>query len=314
MTTLITGGAGFIGSHLAARMLQENKSVVLLDNFDDYYSPDAKRARVKALGDVPLAEVDIRNDDAVLKVFQTYRIERVVHLAAMSAVRYSVGKAPLYTAVNTMGSVHLMDAAAKHDIEVFVMASTSSIYGQTKTVPFKEDDAADKPLAPYPASKRAAELFAHSFHNLYGLNVNVLRFFNVYGPDGRPDMMPIRALKSILHGEPIHMWDAGELERDWTYVDDTVAGIMSAMHRPLGFQQINLGYGQPIAFKSFVTIYEQLIGKEAVKIIEDAPPTEPKITYCDNSRARELLDFQPKIGIEEGLQHVWEWYRKTHNI
>lgn len=311
MTTLITGGAGFIGSRLAARMIEQNKPVVLLDNFDTYYDPAIKQARIDKLGDAPLERVDIRDHEAVLGVFERHRIERVVHLAAMSAVRYSVGKAPLYSAVNTLGSVHLMDAAVKHDIEVFVMASTSSIYGQAERVPFQEDDAADKPLAPYPASKRAAELFAHSFNNLHGLNVNVLRFFNVYGPDGRPDMMPLRALKAILNGDPIHMWDAGELKRDWTYVDDTVAGVMAAAERPMGYQLINLGNGHPIAFSAFVNIYEELVGKEAVKIIEDAPLTEPKITYCDNTRARELLGFVPQVDIQTGLERVWAWYQET---
>lgn len=315
MTTLITGGAGFIGSHLAHHLLQRGDDVLLLDNFDDYYDPALKRARQAALAPAaPLVEVDIRDGDEVAAVFADYPIRRVVNLAAMPGVRYSANRARLYLDVNTTGAVNLMDAAAAHDIEVFVQASTSSVYGQAERVPFQEEDAADRPLAPYPASKRAAELFAHSYHNLHGLNVTVLRFFNVYGPYGRPDMMPLKALAAILDGTPIHMWNAGQIKRDWTFVDDTVAGITAALDRPLGYQQINLGCGEPLAFADFISIYEELLGKAAVKIIEDAPATEPLITYCDNTRARELLGFNPQTHIADGLAKVWDWYREAHKV
>ncbi|MEO0564044.1 MAG: SDR family NAD(P)-dependent oxidoreductase [Chloroflexota bacterium] len=315
MTTLITGGAGFVGSHLAKKLLAAGDDVLLLDNFDDYYDPALKRARVAALApDAPLIEADIRDYDAVTKVFAEHTIDRVVNLAAMPGVRYSVGRAREYLAVNTTGAVNLMDAAAQGDVEVFVQASTSSVYGQAERVPFQEEDAADRPLAPYPASKRASELFAHSFHNLHSLNVTVLRFFNVYGPYGRPDMMPVKALDSILAGDTIRMWNNGQLKRDWTYIDDTVNGVASALQRPLGFQLINLGYGAPLPFSDFISIYEELVGVEAVKIVEDAPPTEPLITYCDNTRARELLDFDPQVSIQDGLHAVWTWYREAKGI
>jgi UDP-glucuronate 4-epimerase len=315
LTTLITGGTGFIGSHLAHHLLKRGDDVLLLDNFDDYYDPALKRARRAALApDAPLVEVDIRDNDGVAEVFAAHNIHRVVNLAAMPGVRYSADRARLYLDVNTTGAVNLMDMAAKYDVEVFVQASTSSVYGQAERVPFREEDAADRPLAPYPASKRASELFGHSYHNLHGLNVTVLRFFNVYGPHGRPDMMPVRALRAILDGEPIHMWNAGQIKRDWTYVDDTVAGIIAALDRPLGFQTINLGCGDPLPFADFISIYEDLLGKQAVKIIEDAPPTEPLITYCDNTRARELLGFNPKTHIADGLANVWDWYREANKV
>ncbi len=315
MTTLITGGAGFIGSHLAHHLLQRGDDVLLLDNFDDYYDPVLKRARRAALApDAPLLEIDIRDYDAVAAAFDDYPIQRVVNLAAMPGVRYSAKRARLYMDVNTTGAVNLMDAAAAHDVEVFVQASTSSVYGQAERVPFKEEDAADRPLAPYPASKRASELFAHSYHNLHGLNVTVLRFFNVYGPYGRPDMMPLKALDAILNGKPVFWWHNGQLKRDWTYIDDTVAGITAALDRPLGYQLINLGCGDPLPFADFISIYEDLLGKEAVKIIEDVPLTEPLITYCDNTRAHELLDFNPQTHIADGLTKVWDWYREAHKV
>ena len=264
MTTLITGGAGFIGYHLAAQMLADNEPVLLLDNFDDYYDVSIKRERVARLSDdVPLVEADIRDYDAMAQLFDEHDITHVANLAAMPGVRYSVGRAREYMSVNTTGAVNLMDLAVKHDVEVFVQASTSSVYGQAERVPFKEEDAATEPLAPYPASKRAAELFAHSFHNLHGLNVTMLRFFNVYGPQGRPDMMPLKALDMILDGTPIKLWNAGDIKRDWTYVDDTVQGVRAALARPLGYRLINLGFGSPLPFIDFINIYEELVGKEA---------------------------------------------------
>lgn len=315
MATLVTGGAGFIGYHLAKALIAQDAPVVLLDNYDPYYDVAVKRERRRLLGDdVIFVEADIRDYDALEAVFSAHKISRVANLAAMPGVRYSVGRAREYMTVNTTGAVNLMDLAVQHDVEVFVQASTSSIYGQTERIPFKEDDAADRPLAPYPASKRAAELFAHSYHNLHGLDVTLLRFFNVYGPHGRPDMMPLRALDMILNQTPIKLWNGGQIKRDWTYIDDTVAGVIAALERPLGYQLINLGYGKPLAFIDFITIYEELVGMEAVKVIEPAPPTEPLITYCDNSLAAELLDFNPQTRIEDGLAKVWSWYRQTKNL
>ncbi len=304
-----------MGSFAAKQLTEKNESVVLVDNFDPYYDVAIKRERVRVLNpDVPLVEADIRDYDAMERVFKEHKVTRVVNLAAMPGVRYSVGRAREYMEVNTTGPVNLMDISTRHDVEVFVQASTSSVYGQAERVPFVEEDAADRPLAPYPASKRASELFAHSFNNLHGLNVTVLRFFNVYGPHGRPDMMPIKALKMILDGETIKLWNGGELKRDWTYIDDTVAGVVAALERPMGYQLINLGFGEPLPLLDFITIYEELIGKEAVKVIEPAPPTEPLITYCDNTRARELLDFNPKTNIADGLANVWNWYREANGL
>ena len=217
-------------------------------------------------------------------------------------------------AVNTTGAVNLMDLAVKHAVEVFVQASTSSVYGQAERVPFKEEDAAAEPLAPYPASKRATELFAHSFNNLHGLNVTVLRFFNVYGTQGRPDMMPLKALDMILDGTPIKLWNAGDIKRDWTYIDDTVEGVQSALQRPLGYRLINLGFGSPLPFIDFINIYEELVGKAANTVIEPAPATEPLVTYCDNTLARELLDFDPQTPIQDGLAKVWAWYKETRGV
>lgn len=315
MTTLITGGAGFIGSQLAARLLQQGQPVVILDNFDDYYDPAIKRANVAALGQAPVViEGDIRDRALVERLFDQHGITRVAHMAALAGVRNSVEQGPLYAEVNTVGSTTLMDIARRRGLHVFVQASTSSVYGQAKRLPFSEDDAPDFPLAPYPASKRAAELFAYTYHQLFGLNVTVLRFFNVYGPSGRPDMMPIKVIESILNDRVITVYDEGRLERDWTYIDDIIAGVAAALERPMGYQLINLGCGAPIPLTEFIHIYERLIGKKALTRPAPAPASEPRVTYCDNSRARALLDFEPKIRIEEGLARTWEWYRSYHGV
>lgn len=311
MAVLITGGAGFIGSRLATYLMSQGEQVIVFDNFNAYYDPGIKRQNVAALGDqVVIVEGDVRDRAAVDALFKTYPIRRVAHLAGMSNVRYSMDQGTLYSDVNTTGSVNMMDAARLNHVEGFVLASTSSVYGSTTRIPFVEDDAAATPLAPYPASKRAAEIFAHTYHHMYGLNVNVLRFFNVYGPNGRPDMMPIKVLKAIYYGTPIQVFSGGELKRDWTYIDDVVQGVTSALQRPMGYQIINMGFGAPITLNAFIHIYEQLIGKQA--IIEDAPtpPSEPLITYCDNNRARALLGFAPSTPIEQGLANTWAWYQR----
>jgi UDP-glucuronate 4-epimerase len=314
-TVLVTGGAGFIGSQLAARLLDSDTQVIIVDNFDSYYDPKLKRANIAALkGDVVVYEVDIRDTSAIERVFANHSIQGVVHLAAMAGVRFSVEKGPLYAEVNTVGSANLLNAARQHAIEVFIQASTSSVYGQTSKIPFSEDDAAATPLAPYPASKRAAEIFGHSYHHLFGLNVTVLRLFNVYGPHGRPDMMPLRVIESILSGQSIPVYDGGVLERDWTYIEDTVDGIVAALERPMGFEIINLGYGAATSLQKFIQIYERLIGKPAITHSIPTPLSEPHITFCNNQRARDLLGFSPRVAIEEGLQCTWEWYRSRAGI
>lgn len=316
MTILVTGGAGFVGSHLTKKLISQGEKVVIIDNFDPYYDVRIKEANAQALEalDVPVVRGDIRNDELVEHMFSVHGITKVAHLAGMAGVRYSMDKARLYTDVNVGGTVTLLEAAKRHDCEVFVQASTSSVYGNKGHIPFSEAEAADHPLAPYPASKRAVELFAYSYHQLYQMNITILRFFNVYGPNGRPDMMPMKTIKAILNDEEITAYDGGELQRDWTYIDDTVNGVIAALQRPLGYEVINLGYGSPIALTDFIAIYERLIGKKAKVVSVPAPRSEPRITYCDNSKAVELLGFAPQVDIEEGLRRTWEWYQAHFGV
>lgn len=312
---LITGGAGFIGSRLAQRLLKDGQPIIILDNFNDYYDPQIKRANIAALnGAAQVVEGDIRDRALLERLFNEHKISKVVHLAAMAGVRYSKEMGPLYSDVNTNASVSLMDLARLHDIELFIQASTSSVYGNSDRIPFSEEDTPDFPLAPYPASKRATEIFAHSYHHLFGLNITVLRFFNVYGPHGRPDMMPLLTIDAILQGKTISLFGGGTPRRDWTYVDDTVDGIVAALNRPMGYEIINLGYGDSIALNDFIEIYESLIGKKAITESIPTPLTEPEVLYCDNRRARELLGFSPQVPIAEGLARTWAWYREKHGL
>ncbi len=311
MTTLVTGAAGFIGSHLARALLERGASVVGIDNFNDYYDPAIKRANARRLAEYPafaLIEGDIRDRAAIGALFEAHPVRRVAHLAAMAGVRESVRQPHLYLDVNLTGTLNLLEAAQRAGVEVFVLASTSSVYGATQTLPFIETDPADRPLAAYPASKRAAELVGHSYHHLYGMNITCLRFFNVYGPAGRPDMMPLRVMHALMDGTTIPVFNGGDIHRDWTYIDDTVRGVIAALGRPLGYEVINLGVGAPISLREFIATFEALSGRRLNTRDVPTPPSDPPITYCDNSKARRLLDFAPQTSVRDGLARTWAWF------
>ena len=317
MTTLVTGGAGFIGSHVAAELLARGENVVVIDNFNDYYDPAIKRAnaaRLREYASFSLVEGDVRDAPLVERVFAEQGVTRVAHLAALAGVRASVNQPRLYLDVNLTGTLNLLEAAKQADVEQFVLASTSSVYGRTEILPFVETDTADRPLAAYPASKRAAELLAHTYHNLVGMPVTALRFFNVYGPAGRPDMMPWRLLEAAQTGEPIKLFNGGDIHRDWTYIADTVAGVLAALDTPLGYEIINLGCGAPISLIDFVEIIEAYAGKAINTVSVPTPPSDPPITYCNNEKARELLGFAPTVSIGDGLRRTWEWYRDYRGL
>jgi UDP-glucuronate 4-epimerase len=311
MAILVTGGAGFIGSHLCQALLDRGDAVIAIDDFNDYYDPAIKRANAARLVQHPaftIIEGDIRDTLTVNALFETHDIRKVAHLAAMAGVRESVKQTQLYLEVNFNGSFNLMEAASRHNVDVFVQASTSSVYGLTQRLPFREDDPADHPLAAYPASKRAAEILAHTYYHLHGMNMTVLRFFNVYGPAGRPDMMPLRVMNAILDGTVIPLFNGGNIHRDWTYIDDTVRGVMAALDRPLGYEVINLGVGAPISLREFIDVIEELAGRKLNTRDVPTPPSDPPITFCDNTKARELLRFAPQTRVHDGLAKTWEWF------
>jgi UDP-glucuronate 4-epimerase len=311
----VTGGAGFIGSHIAERLILRGEAVVVLDNFNDYYNPALKRWNIEKLEKLgrkdllTVVEGDIRNRRLIQELFQKHSIRRVAHLAAMAGVRSSVEQVSLYMEVNTIGTMHLLDASQQHNVELFVLASTSSVYGKTQVLPFIETDNADRPLASYPASKRAAEILAHTYHHLHKMNITALRFFNVYGPAGRPDMMPMRMMEAAIDGTVIPLFNNGDIHRDWTYIEDTVDGVLAALERPLGYEVINLGCGNPISMREFLETIEEFSGRNINTKEVPTPPSDPPITYCNNAKARQLLDFAPKIEVHEGLRRTWEWFK-----
>ncbi len=314
-TVLITGAAGLIGSHLCQVKLAQGCRVIGIDNFNDYYSVEQKHANVANFIDdknFTLWEVDIRDNEAVKAIFADHKPRAVAHLAAMANVRYSIGRTPLYTDVNITGSVNLLEAAHHNDVEVFAFASTSSIYGKTQNLPFIETDACNLPLSAYPASKKAIELMGYTYHNLHGMNFTALRFFSVYGPRARPDMMPFMITDRIVRGETITLFDGGDMKRDWTFVEDIVSGVSAAMDKPLGYEVINLGRGEPVLMKDFVTIVEDLIGKKAILETPPAPASEPKITFANIDKARNLLGYAPKTPVADGLAKLWAWYQKQY--
>ena len=317
MSTLVTGGAGFIGSHVAEKLLAKGDSVVILDNFNDYYDPQLKRRNIERLGShnsLVVVEGDIRDADLVNRIHEEHRITRVAHMAAMAGVRESVNQVPLYMQTNVTGSMNLLEAARDHDVDMFVLASTSSVYGETNQIPFVETDRADKPLAAYPASKRSAEILAHTYYNLAEMNVTALRFFNVYGPAGRPDMMPLRLMNAAFDGTEIPLFNGGDISRDWTYIDDTVDGVVAALETPLGYEVINLGCGNPISLIEFVEAIEEYTGQKINTRDVPTPPSDPPITYCDNEKARRLLGFNPQISVQDGLYKTWEWFREENDL
>ncbi len=314
MSLLVTGAAGFIGSHLAEQLCRRGDTVIGLDNFNDYYAPARKRANERRLAAYPnfrMVEADIRDRERMFELFATEKIDAVAHLAAMAGVRNAVTHPDLYVNVNLNGTQNLLDAArAAGGVRNFVFASTSSVYGNTTQIPFIETDPCDRPLQPYAAAKRAAEILGFSYHHLFGLNFTVLRFFTVYGPNGRPDMMAYLLADSIMKGKEIPLYDNGQMYRDWTFVDDTVNGVIAAIDRPLGYEIINLGRGEPVLLRHFVEIMEQLSGRKANVVPTPRLAADFARNEADISKARRLLDFNPSVSVDEGVRQFWEWYQQ----
>lgn len=316
MKIVVTGAAGFIGSHLAEKLCRQDHEVVGLDNFNDYYDPRRKRAneaRLNQYRNFKMVEGDIRDREMLFELFRRERFDAVAHLAALAGVRNAVKYPDLYIEVDLNGTQHLMDAARATEVGNFVFASTSSVYGRTEQIPFVETDPCARPLQPYAAAKRASEILGHTYHYLYGLNFTAVRFFNAYGPQCRPDLMAFLLAESITTGREIPLYNNGEMYRDWTYIDDTTDSVVAALERPLGYEIINLGRGEPVYLKDFITIMEKLAGKKANLKPQPMMAADMPRTYADTTKARELLGHNPKVSIEEGIARFWEWY-VTHEL
>ncbi len=312
MKVLVTGAAGFIGSHLAESLLKRGDAVVGVDNFNDYYDPARKRANAARLArfrSFSMVEADIRQRQLMLDLCAAEEFDAIAHLAAMAGVRYAVAHPEIYGEVNVSGTLNLLDGARLSGVGNFCFASTSSVYGDTRQIPFVESDPCNRPLQPYAATKKAGEVLGYTYHHLFGLSFTALRFFTVYGPCGRPDMMAHKVLDSIFTGRQIPYYNQGQMHRDWTYVEDTIAGVVAAVDRPLGYEILNLGRGEPVLLADFVGLLEKLAGRKANLDPQPMQPADVAYTYADISRARRLLGFSPQVSVQEGVARFWNWYR-----
>jgi len=315
MKILVTGGAGFIGSHLIKKLLEENFSAVCVDNFNNYYNPEIKEENVSRFinnSNFKLYREDIRNFEALDKIFEKERFDKVVHLAAMAGVRNSIRYPALYSEVNIQGTINLLELAGKYKIKNFIFASSSSVYGGNTKIPFSESDQVNHPISPYAATKKAGELICHTYHHLYHLNIICLRFFTVYGPSGRPDMAPYKFTGKILAGEEISMFGDGSSQRNYTYIDDITEGIYSALNKDFGYEIINLGGSQLISLKNFISLIENISGRKAkIKQVGEQSGDMP-ITSADISKAKRLLDYCPKTDIKKGMNIFIDWFKKKY--
>jgi UDP-glucuronate 4-epimerase len=320
VNVLVTGAAGFVGSHTVEALLGRGHAVVGVDNFNPYYSPEQKHVNVGAIsqhsaaGKFVLHELDICQREELRQLFTGQRIDAIVHLAAMAGVRYSLEHPQLYYDVNLSGTLNLLELAKDHGQPRFIFASTSSVYGETKRIPFVEDDLCAEPRAPYPASKRAAEMLGYTYHHLYRLDVAILRFFTVYGPRNRPDMMAYKLAHSAHFGSEVPLFKGGALSRDWTYVDDIVDGIVRAVDVSRGYQILNIGRGQPVLLKDFVQEIERQTGHKATLKSAPMPEGDMNLTWADISKARRLLGYEPRTGLEQGITNLLAWFHASQGL
>lgn len=312
MKALVTGAAGFIGSHLTERLLAQGHTILAVDNFDDFYDPQVKRRNIgRCLKNerFRLIEADIRDSDAMDEAVSD-GVEAIVHLAAKAGVRPSIADPLLYADVNVNGTTVLLDSARKHSIDRFIFASSSSVYGNNEKVPFSEDDNVDFPISPYAATKKAGELICHTYHHLYQIHTTCLRFFTVYGPRQRPDLAIHKFASLIEQGKPIPVYGDGTMMRDFTYIDDVIDGVVSAIEKCAGFNIYNLGESRPITVNELVGKIEEALGKNATKEFLPAQPGDVERTYADVTKAVEQLGYKPQTTIEAGLARFVEWLRQ----
>jgi UDP-glucuronate 4-epimerase len=313
---LVTGGAGFIGSHLVDRLLSEEIwAVTVIDDFNDFYSPDIKRNNVRdhqKKASYRLLEIDIRNSSRLAQVFDETQFEAIVHLAARAGVRPSLKDPQLYTETNINGTLNLLEEARRHGVRQFVFGSSSSVYGINAKVPFSEDDPIRQPISPYAATKAAGELLCHTYSHLYDLRAVCLRFFTVYGARQRPDLAIHKFARLISQGKPIPVFGDGKTRRDYTYIDDIIAGVRAAIDfNQTNYEVINLGESRTVELGELISFLEQGLGQKAVIERQPLQPGDVPQTFADITRARRLLGYNPQTQIEDGISRFIEWFRTS---
>jgi len=314
MRYLVTGGAGFIGSHLVERLLENGYDILCLDNFNDYYDPRTKEKNIKkSLGhkNFQLIRADILDEKLLKKLFEQNQFDGIIHLAARAGVRSSLLQPKFYHEVNIRGTLNLLELAKEHNIKKFIMASSSSVYGNNKKVPFSETDAVDKPISPYAATKKACELIAYTYASLYKISITCLRFFTVFGPRQRPDMAIYKFTNLIVGGQEISVFGNGKMKRDFTYFSDIIDGIVRSIERCNGYNIYNLGESNVIELMDLVGLIEKYLGKKAKIKWLPAQPGDVKITYADITKAKRELDYDPQVNVEDGIKKFVEWFKKN---
>jgi len=330
---LVTGAAGFIGMHVAERLLSMGHKVVGLDNLNDYYDvalKEARLARLQALTGFSFQRVDLSDDAAMREVFAQGRFSHVVHLGAQAGVRYSLTHPHVYIDSNVRGTLNVLEGCRAQGIEHLVFASTSSVYGLNARMPYSPDHGVGHPVSLYASTKRAGELFAHNYAELFGVPVTALRFFTVYGPWGRPDMSPMIFARKILAGEPLDVFNFGKHRRDFTYIDDIVEGVVRVLAKPpvanpawdavtaspassrAPFRICNIGHSEPVELLYFIELLERALGREAQKTLLPMQPGDVENTYADMSHLEALVGYRPQVSIEEGVERFVSWYRARY--
>ncbi len=314
---LVTGCAGFIGFHVTQALLKRGDSVVGIDNLNSYYDVSLKMARLAILRkdrNFTFCKTDISREKDVARVFKKFSIERVCHLAAQAGVRYSITNPEAYISANDVGFFNVINNANKKKVHNFVYASSSSVYGSNKKVPFSVKDPVDHPVSLYAATKKSNELVAHTYSHLFKLPTTGLRFFTVYGPYGRPDMALFIFTKAILEGKPIKVFNFGKMKRDFTFITDIVSGIVSALDKPSPYAVFNLGNNNTVNLLYFIQCIEKALGKKARKTLLPIQPGDVPATWADINLSKEKLGYKPKVGIEEGISRFITWYKEYYKI
>jgi UDP-glucuronate 4-epimerase len=308
MKVLVTGVAGFIGMHCAQRLTARGDEVVGVDNLSPYYSVDLKRDRLKQLR-IDFHEIDIADAPSLASVFEQKKPEAVLHLAAQAGVRYSLENPAAYVETNLVGFANLLECCRRHAPRHLVFASSSSVYGANPELPWSEGQNVDHPVSLYAATKKSNELMAHVYSHLFGLNATGLRYFTVYGPWGRPDMSPMLFARAIMEGKPIQVFNHGDMQRDFTYVDDIVEGTLRALDRPSRYAVYNIGNHQPVALPDYIAALEAALGKKARLEMKPMQPGDVKATYADTTALRNAVGFAPSTPLATGLQRFAAWFK-----
>jgi UDP-glucuronate 4-epimerase len=315
MKILVTGGAGFIGSHVVDRLIIDGHLVVVVDDFNDFYSPSVKEKNIDEYLKKPnlqLYRVDIRDFKAISQIFEENKIDAIIHLAGRAGVRQSMEKPHVYNEVNIGGTLNLLELARIHEVKNFIFASSSSVYGERLDgEPFDENDLANQPISLYAATKRAAEFIIYSYHHNFGLNCAILRFFTVFGERGRPDMAPHIFTEAILKDKVITVFGGGESKRDYTYVGDIVEGIVSCLGKNIGYEVINLGSGRPVLLGDFISRLEGFVGKKAKIVFGPKQAGDVSATFAKISKAKKILGWEPKFSLDEGLDRLVRWHKDS---